>query len=327
MSFGSSDSESESFQKSNASGTSTDQSKFGSNAGSLMGSDFDLDLWMGQSPALQDLYAQSGKLFDQTNQGMQNLIPGATQNMQNVADQANPAWQQQMQGGAYADMGLQGQLMGSLNQSMNNPSAMTDINAMIMGGSGNNYADAMKQQYMNDANLAQQNMMSNMDARAVAAGQSGSSRHGVAQAQGLKDINSNLQSQLAQTGFQTFDKDLDRKLQIAQQADQGTLARQQMMGGMIGDQQQAMNTGIAGAQGQQNLGMGAFAPSMMPWQAAGAYGQSVGGPTVLSGGSEYGGSFGNQLASSNAANTWDSSSSGNAQSESGGLSMGWNGFG
>ena len=134
MSFGSSDSEN--FQKSNAAGSSTDQSRFGSNTGSMSGSNFNQDVWGGQSPALQDLYAQSGKLFGQTNDSMQNLIPGATQNMQNVADQTNPAWQQQMQGGAYADMGLQNQLMSSLNQSMNNPSATSEINAMIMGDIG-----------------------------------------------------------------------------------------------------------------------------------------------------------------------------------------------
>jgi len=323
MGGGKSESESESFQKSNASGTSTDQSKFGSNTGSITGSNFDQNVWGGQSPALQDLYAQAGNLFGQTNQGMQSQIPGAVQGMQNVADQANPAWQQQMQGGAYKDMGLQDQLMGSLNQSMNQPSAMTDINAMIMGGEGNNYADAMKQQYMNDAGLAQQNMMSNMDARAVAAGQSGSSRHGIAQAQGMQDINKNLQSNLAQTGFSTFDKDLDRKLQIAQQADQGTLARQQMMGNMIGQQQGAMDQGLQGAQNQQNLGMGTFAPYMMPWQAQDAYSQSVGGPTLLSGGSEYGGSFGNQQASSNATNDWNSSSTGQADSDSKGFGFGF----
>tara|TARA_R110000796_G_scaffold5243_2_gene19905 strand:+ start:864 stop:1703 length:840 start_codon:yes stop_codon:yes gene_type:complete len=253
-------------------------------------SSFQDKVWGGQSGALQDLYGNAQDLFNQTNTGMQGLQPGATQNMQDTYNQVNPAYQEQLQGGAYRDMGLQNQLMGSLNQSMNQPSAMSQINAMTMGGEGNNYADAMKDQYIQDANRAQDRMMANTDARAAASMMSGGSRHGIAQGLGMESINDSLQSNLAKTGYDTFEADLQRKLDIAQQADQGNLARQQMMSGMIGQQNQAQQGAIQGGQNMQNINMGQYAPQMMPWDAIGEYGNVIGRPTILGSGSQSGSS-------------------------------------
>jgi len=249
-------------------------------------------VWGGQSPYLKDMYKQAGNLFGQTNQGMQGLMPGAVQDMQGIFQGSQPYWQDQMQGGAYKDMGLQNQLMDSLQQSQNNPSAMSEMNAMIMGGEGNNYADAMKDQYVKDANRASDNMMSNLDARAAASGMSGGSRHGMAQGEGMRGINDQLQSQMANTGFNTFDKDLDRKLQIASQADQGTLARQQMMSGMIGQQQQAQQGGLNFGRNMQNMNMGQFSPYNAPWQPMGQYANAIGRPTILGSGQSKGSSSG-----------------------------------
>lgn len=251
-------------------------------------SEYSQDVWGPQGDALKELYSNVGGLFGQTNTGMQGQIPGAVDQMNQVMASADPTWKDQMAGGVYQDMGLQGSLMDSLNRSMNNPSAMSEINAMIMGGSGNNYADAMKSQYMQDADRAQKMMMSNMDLGAVGAGQSGSSRHGVAQGIGMEGINRELQRNLAETGFDTFDKDLNRKLEIAGMADQGTLASQQMMANMLSQQNQAAQGGLAYGQNMQNLAMGQFSPYMMPWQAAGQYGNIIGAPTVLGSGSASG---------------------------------------
>jgi hypothetical protein len=182
--------------------------------------------------------------------------------------------------------------MNSLNQSSNNPSAMQDINAMIMGGEGNNYADAMKDSYMQDANRAQEMMLANTDARATASGMSGGSRHGIAQGLGMEGINDQLQDNLTKTGFDTFDKDLQRKLQIAGQADQNNFGRQNMMADMIANMQNTSNQGVAGSQNQQNLNMGQFAPMNAPWDAAGQYGNIVGRPTILGSGSQGGNASG-----------------------------------
>jgi len=248
-------------------------------------SNFSQDVWGPQGDALRDLYSQVGSLFDQSSGAMQNLQGGASDYMRDIASGAQGGWQNQMQGGAFANPDLMEQLMGSITASNNAPSATSEINAMIMGGEGNNYADAMKQAYMDDASKAQEMMLANTDARAAASGMSGGSRHGIMQAQGMDDINTNLQQNLARTGYESFDKDLDRKLQIAGQADQGTLARQQMMQQMLGGQQSAMSGAMNNSGNMQNLAMGQFSPYMAPWQAAGAYTNAVGGPTLIGSGS------------------------------------------
>lgn len=243
------------------------------------------NVWGPQGEALEQLYANVSSLFNQSLPGMMGQVTQSQDYMNQVNDQALNSWRDQLMGGAYGGMDLANQLSSSLGQSLNSPTNTQQINNMIMGGSGNNYADAMRNQYIQDANQAQNNMLANLDARAAASGMSGGSRHGVATAMGMRDINKNLQSNLAQVGYNTFDKDLDRKLQIAKQADQGTLARQQMLSGMLGNQNTTMQNALAGSSGLQNLGMGNFASYMMPWQMAGQYASTIGGPTVLSQGS------------------------------------------
>jgi hypothetical protein len=259
---------------------------------------FDQNVWGAQEGPLKDLYAQAGNLFNSINSQMSGAMNGATNYMNQTAGDANSAWQNQLKGGAYQNMDLQNNLMNSLNSSMNKPSATSQINAMTMGGDGNNYADAMKGQYMQDANDAQKMMLANTDARAAASGMSGGSRHGIVQSQGMADINKNLQSNLARTGYETFDKDLDRKLGIAQQADQSNLARQQMMQNMLGQQNQSMQGAIGQGGNMQNLGMGQFGAMMMPQNAMSNYSNVIGAPQVLSSGSSYGKSKGAGMSGS-----------------------------
>jgi hypothetical protein len=230
-------------------------------------------------------YGNVGSIINQQMGGVQDYI-----NQTNQA--AMPEWKNQLAGGVYQGMDNANRLSESLQQSLNAPTNTQSIYAQMMGGQGNNYADAMKASYLGDANRATDNMLADLDARAAASGMSGGSRHGIATSQGMYDINSNLQKNLADTGYNTFDKDLANKLNIAQQADQGTLARQQLMSNMLG-QQQGVQTGALNAGGQmQNLGMGSMAPTMMPWQNMSNYANSIGSPTVLSSG----GSSGNSSA-------------------------------
>lgn len=257
----------------------------GSSQDSGSNQSFNQDVWGPQGDALQNLYSQIGGLFDYGNQGMQNQMGGAVDQANNVQDAAMNPWMNQLEGGAYSNMGLQDSLMGSLNQSMNQPSNASEINAMIMGGEGNNYADAMKDQYMQDASQAQGQMLANTDARAAASGMSGGSRHGLSQAKGMEDINDSLMSNMANVGYQTFDQDLNRKLDIAGQADQANLSRQQMMQQMLGSQQSAMTGALNNSGNMQNLGMGGMNAYNAPWEMAGNYANAIGGPTVLGSGS------------------------------------------
>ena len=245
-----------------------------------------------QSDALTKMYDAAAGTFGNTGSAINAQTPGVQSYIDQTNSAAMPEWQNQLSGGVYQGMDNANALSNSLQQSLSNPTATSQIYGQMMGGQGNNYADAMKASYIGDANRATDNMLSNIDSRAVASGMSGGSRHGVATAQGMYDINSNLQKNLADTGYNTFDKDLANKLNIAQQADQGTLARQQMMSGLLGAQQ-GVQTGALNSGGQmQNLGMGSFAPTMMPWQNMSNYANSIGSPTVLNSG----GSSGNSSA-------------------------------
>ena len=255
-------------------------------------SNFNQTIPQWQSDALTKMYNAAAGTFGNTGSAINAQTPGVQSYIDQTNAAAMPEWKNQLAGGVYQGMDNANALSSSLQQSLSNPTATSQIYGQMMGGQGNNYADAMKASYLGDANRATDNMLANLDSRAAASGMSGGSRHGVATSQGMYDINSNLQKQLADTGYNTFDKDLANKLNIAQQADQGTLARQQMMSGML-NAQQGVQTGALNAGGQmQNLGMGSMAPTMMPWQNMSNYANSIGSPTVLSSG----GSSGNSSA-------------------------------
>jgi hypothetical protein len=188
-------------------------------------------------------------------------------------------------GGDYQKMNLANALSKTLNTSLSNPSETSKIYSQMMGGKGNTYADAMKASYTADANRVRDNMLSELDTRAADAGMGGSSRHGVAQARGLYDINSNLQKNLAETGYNTFKEDLDNKLGIAQQADSNTLQRQQLLSSMLGQQNQTRTDTLNNTSQFQNNIAGNFAPYMLPWQNVSNYKNTIGSPNILAEGS------------------------------------------
>ena len=242
-----------------------------------------------QQNALTQLYKAAQNLFGNTSNQTSSQMPGAQSVVSGAANSALPALQNSMQGGVYNGLGTGNTLMQSLAQSLNSPTNTQKIYGDIMGGSGNNYADAMKASYTADANNATNNMLRNLDARAAGAGMSGSDQHGIAEGLGLQGINNNLQKNLAQTGYDTFNQDLQNKLGIAQQADSNTLSRQQMLQQMLGSQQDTVNGAINTSAPQvQNLGMGTFAPSSAQWLNLGNWANTIGSPTVLSSGTSYG---------------------------------------
>ncbi len=247
---------------------------------------FDQNVWGPQGDALQGLYSQAGGLFNQTNQGMQGQIPGAVDQQQGIFNQANPAWQQQLGGGAFQGMPLQQNYQDALGGGGNEQF----IDQSIMGGQGNDYVGAMKQQLQDDSASRLGRSFAGADARAAGAGMSGSSRHGLLQARLAEDEGDRLGDQQTRLGFQTFDKDLDRKLGIAQRADRFDMGRLQNTSQMLGQQQGAMQGGLQMGGDMQNLVQGQFAPQMAPWQAMGQYANTIGGPTVLGSGSGSGAS-------------------------------------
>ena len=242
------------------------------------------NVWGPQGDALQCMYGQIGNAMGKGMGGMGNRMEGSADNMQGIADQAQPFWQDQMQGGAYKGMDLQGQY----NQAMQGGGNEQFINESIMGGAGNDYVDAMRGQMTQDSQDALGRNLASNDLRAVGAGQSGSSRHGITE-RGIRDASSrDLSNAQTNLGYQTFDKDLDRKLGIAGRADQFDMGRLQQAGSMLGNQQNAMQQGLKGSQGMQGLNMGQFSPYMAPGNMMSQYSNMIGRPTVLSSGNSMG---------------------------------------
>ncbi len=251
-----------------------------SESSAKQGAQFGQDVFGPQASALQNMYGQVGNLFSKGMNQMGQQVPGAIGQQQQVFDASMPAYQQMLQGGAYAGMPLQSMYQDALGGGGNE----AELQAMIMGGAGNNYAQAMQDQLAGDAMDRLGRSFAAADARASAAGQPGSSRHGLLQARMAQDEMDRLADAQTNIGYQTFDKDLQRKLDIARRADQFDAARLQNVSGMLGAQNQAMQGGLGFGAGQQALGMGQFSPTMAPFQMVAPYAGAIGAPTVLSSG-------------------------------------------
>lgn len=236
----------------------------------------------------QGMYGELGNLLGQTGSDIQGAAPGVANDMRGVFDQSQNPWQQQMGGGAFQGMDLQSNYQRALDQGGGNEQF---INESIMGGSGNDYVDAMKSQMQQDQNQRLGQSLAMNDARASGYGQPGSSRHGLTEARLYDDSNRDLSRNQTALGYNTFDADLDRKLGIAQRADTYDMGRLQNTSGMLGQQQGAMQGGLNYGTNMQNLGMGQMAPYMQPLQVADAYNQSgnfFGDPVVFGQGSSQG---------------------------------------
>jgi hypothetical protein len=238
-------------------------------------------------PWLENLYNNAGNLFSSQNNQMNGMMPGAINFQNQQAQGAAGANAGMQQGGVYGGLGIGNQLMDSLKQSQNTPSNMQQVNSMIMGGNGNTSLDAMKGSL--EANAARSNQLNSAtnSAQAAASGMSGGSRQGVMDSLNQDNTNRNLQSTEADLGYKAFDSDLNRKLGIAQQADTNTFNRQNLMSGMLGQQQGAVNQGIQNTGAVQGYGMGQFNAANQPWQSMQGYQGAIGGPNVLNNGSSW----------------------------------------
>lgn len=352
------------------SGQSSKNNSFTSSIASILGgggsnNSFNQNIWSGQGGPLTNMYKDARGLYKSNAGAMDAMTPEITGTMRDTRDTATGAWKDALAGGSYSDVNPDNlvssldksmatdiptaptSLIDSLNKSLTReftPSGPTNtqrIYSQIMGGEGNNYADAMKSQYMADADLAQRQMLSNLDARAGVSGMTGSSREGIAQGLGLQGINRNLQEQLARTGYETFDKDLSNKLSIAEQADTNNLNRENMylgdtaraqglgfdelnnsragayadragardaMGNLIGNKEATSTNAMNFSDAIQNLGMGILEPLMAKWGNMGGYSSTIGGPTVLNSGT--GSSWNNYSGSNNYASSASGKSGG-----------------
>lgn len=237
------------------------------------------EVWSPYANAVSPMLEQSGDMF---NKSMENINDPSLQNNLNQWNQgvqggAANMWNQQSQGGNLAGYDITGALSNSLGGAMGGP---TNEQQAIAPGM-NNYADAYKQNFVDDASTAQASMLQGLDARAAASGMSGGSRHGVGMAQGMQDINSNLQSNLANVGYQDYTRNMERQQQAGANADQARLKQQQMLGGLVGQQNQSQQGALAQSGAMAGMGNLGYQSAMAPFMAYSQMLQGMGPSTVL----------------------------------------------
>jgi hypothetical protein len=236
--------------------------------------------------ALNNLYGSAQNLFNQQTGTQQAMQPGAMDFSNQQAQGAANTNAGLQQGGVYGGLGIGNQLMDSLKQSQNTPSNTQAIYDQMMG-QGNSYLGPLKASMeQNQANAQALNSGTNA-AQAAASGMSGGSRQGVQDALMKTLGNQQLTSAENQMGYDTYDKTLQNRLGIAQQADANTLARQNLMSGMLGQQQNTVNQGIGNTAGIQQAGMNQFNVANQPYQGLQAYQGAIGAPTVLNQGNSF----------------------------------------
>lgn len=254
-------------------------------------------VWRPYADAMTPMLEQSGEMFDQGMAGVNDpkLQQDLTQWNQGVQDSAMSGWQNQMQGGSLAGYDIAGGLEGMLQDSNEvgpvQQSHAYDLYSQNVGPGGS--LANMEDMYRRQAQTAGQDMLSGLDARAAASGMSGGSRHGVASGMGMEGINQNLQNQMASTGYDAYNRDLDRQLNIGSQNDQfnqqRALAdqevnaqREQLISGLVGQQNQSQQGAVNSAQGLAGLGNLGYQSAMAPFMGYSQMLQGMGPATVLS---------------------------------------------
>jgi len=223
------------------------------------------DVWDPQAKGLEELYGNAGD-WAKANQGnISGLAEQQQGNAQGALDSAMPAWQQQLQGGTLGGYDIAGGLNNMIGQ--DNSVNAQNVNAQQVGpvtqshawdqynqnvGPGGSLAN-MEGMFRRQADVAGQDMLSSLDARAAASGMSGGSRHGTGIGMGFEGINRNLQDQMATTGYDAYNRDLDRKLSIGSENDQFNQQRaMQDQASNLAGQQSNQQANLAAQQGNQN---------------------------------------------------------------------------
>ena len=278
-------------QQSNSQQASTNQ-----NVSSGMGVNFGVNQSGQQSSSGSSNFNQSSQdVWGAQAPHLENVYGSATDQYGQAIDQIN---------------GMQPMVQDQVNQAASQ--GMAGNQAQLGGGfaSGlqgqvgpNSYVNALKGDMMNDANLIKQQNLGGIDARAAASGMSGSSGyHNSANTMANNVDKATLQG-MNNLGFQAHNQGVQNQMNLAN-----------MM-----DRNQQFGVGQTGA--MQGAAMNQFNPAMAGLNATGAYGQIIGGPTVLGQSSGGGSSSSNSSGFSNGMNVgMNTSQSGGFGNSAGGSS-------
>ena len=258
-------------------------------------SSFNQRIMAEQIPALTGLWNSAGNLygynqnqFGNFNSMAQQLTPWMFQQ----AQQASPAYQQQL-GGGIQDPNLTRQF----NQFMDSPSATQSIYADVLGGASQSYADPLVNQLRQDMQInMNRGPMRDLNTNAANLGRAGSDRNVLQRA--LTDAENNRNFGVLSAGIRNDSqaKDMALRMKIAEQADANKLGGLQLgfnsLNQRNANQQGAFGLGSA----MQNMGMGVFAPWMQGqsamWNPMMNYANVIGAPQMLSSGQSSGKSSG-----------------------------------
>jgi hypothetical protein len=208
-----------------------------------------------------------------SSQSSQDVWAGQSPHLVNVYDSAGDQYGQAV--GSINDMQseVQDQVSGVFNQAQGGYGNQLGggFAQALQGQVGPNaYTDALAGDMMSDAAKIKQQNLGGLDARAAAAGMSGSSGYRDQVNQMSDNVDEQTMQGLNQLRFNSQNQGVQNQLNLA---------------GMM-DRNQAAGLGNLGA--MQQGAMNQFNPAMAGLNATGAYGQIIGGPTVL--GSSAGGS-------------------------------------
>jgi hypothetical protein len=249
-------------------------------------------IWKGQRGYMKDLYNQAQGLYNNFDKNQYDQqFSDLTEQMKGINEKTQGGWDTMLQGGI-ADPSLD----AAIRQSMQSPSETGKMYESIVGGAGNTYIDpmvkAMKAGQMDNLNL----QMPGLNIGAVNAGQSGSSRQGVAEALMRSQANNQMLDKEAMMRGEAYDKDLNWKMNIAQQADTNRGDAQDRAAQLLQNKNQMMTQGInANQQMQQNaraLLDTAMQKGNLQYDAYNRYKDAIGGPIVLGSSSSMGSSSG-----------------------------------
>jgi hypothetical protein len=219
-----------------------------------------------QLPYLQDLWGSGMDLYGM-GMGYNPLMFSGGANLMGSMDQMYPAWGNLMTGGSYAGLDVTNDYNTAFSNLMNPSSYTQDIYADIMGGEGNSYAEALESELRSNQQETLGQSLAMLDQRAGL--MSGSSTWENAMADIISDSNAELDTTLAGIGYDTFDKDLKQKLDIAKMADAnwmtGATRAMDAAEGSLGGVNATMGGGLTFGSDMFNAGMQQY---MAPFMAS-----------------------------------------------------------
>ncbi|BAQ84685.1 hypothetical protein [uncultured Mediterranean phage uvMED] len=200
------------------------------------------------------------------NSSNQSVWGGQQDALENVYDSAGSQYGQAIDSINGLQPQVQDQVSGAFNQAQGGYGNQLGggFASGLQGQVGPNaYTDALAGDMMSDAAQIKQQNLGGLDARAAAAGMSGSSGYRNQVNQMADNVDEQTMQGLNQLRFNSQNQGIQNQMNLAGMQDRNQQAGLANMGAM---QQGAMNQ---------------FNPAMAGLNATGAYGQIIGGPTVL----------------------------------------------